>query len=50
MSLEILKYQRGTPDTAQPSNYGEGDRWQLCWPSYSPSCFYVKNGIVTAYN
>ncbi|MGM0934954.1 MAG: hypothetical protein ACQEWD_16085 [Bacteroidota bacterium] len=51
MSLEMLKYLRGEPDTSNPSNYGNGVEWQWCWNGYSPSCFYGKaDKIVTAYN
>jgi len=50
MSIEMLKYQRGLPDVANPSNYGNGTKWQWCWHDYTPSCFYGKNGVITAYN
>lgn len=50
MSLEMLKYQRGIPNRANPSNYGNGTNWQWCWDDYKPSCFYGKDGIITAYN
>lgn len=50
MSLDMLKYQRGLPDTANPSNYGNGTEWQWCWDDYTPSCFYGKDGVITAYN
>jgi beta-galactosidase/beta-glucuronidase len=50
MSLEMLKYQRGIPDRANPSNYGGGTKWQWCWDDYTPSCFYGKDGIISAYN
>ncbi len=51
MSLDMLKYQRGTPNHANPSNYGEGTNWQWCWDDYTPSCFYGGgDGIITSYN
>jgi hypothetical protein len=50
MSLEMLKYQRGNPNRANPSNYGNGVKWQWCWDDYTPSCFYGQDGIITAYN
>lgn len=51
MSLDMLKYERGTPNRANPSNYGNGNEWQWCWDDYTPSCFYGKdNGIITSYN
>ena len=51
MTLEMLKYLRGNPNSANPSNYGNGVRWQWCWDNYSPSCFYGNsNGIITSYN
>jgi hypothetical protein len=50
MSLEMLKYQRGIPNRANPSNYGNGTKWQWCWDDFTPSCFYGKDGIISAYN
>jgi len=50
MSIEMLKYQRGNPDSSNPSNYGNGTEWQWCWTDFSPSCFYGKDGIITAFN
>ena len=51
MSLEMLKYMRGQPDSANPSNYGSGTQWQWCWDDYTPSCFYGEDdGIITSYN
>jgi len=51
MNLDMLKYLRGNPNHANPSNYGNGTEWQWCWDDYSPSCFYGKDdGIITAYN
>jgi hypothetical protein len=52
MSLEMLKYKRGLPNNANPSNYGNGVQWQWCWSDYTPSCFYDNNndGLIDSYN
>ncbi len=51
MSIDMLKYERGNPTLANPSNYGNGVKWQWCWEGFTPSCFYGnENGIVTGYN
>ncbi len=52
MTLDMLKYKRGLPDSANPSNYGSGTEWQWCWSDYTPSCFYDKNddGVIDSYN
>jgi hypothetical protein len=51
MSFEMLKYQRGKPNSANPSNYGNGTSYQWCWNDYTPRCFYGgEDGIITAYN
>lgn len=51
MSLDMLKFLRGNPNQANPSNYGNGVNWQWCWDNYTPSCFYGSDdGIVTSYN
>ena len=51
MSLDMLKYLRGAPNSSNPSNYGNGVKWQWCWNNRSPSCFYGESdGIITAYN
>lgn len=51
MSLDMVKAERGTPNDANPSNYGSGRQWQWCWHDYTPSCFYGSdNGIITGYN
>jgi hypothetical protein len=51
MSIEMLKSQRGNPDSANPSDYGKGVQWQWCWHDYTPSCYYGgENGIITSYN
>ncbi|HAH55033.1 MAG TPA: hypothetical protein DCM02_07040 [Flavobacterium sp.] len=51
MKYEMLVYQRGKPNTVNPSNYGNGIEYQCCWDDYSPSCFYMKeDDIIYAYN
>jgi len=51
MSLDMLKANRGQPNSANPSNFGNGTNWQWCWHDYTPSCFYGgSDGIVTSYN
>ena len=51
MTLNMLKSQRGNPNTANPSNYGNGVQWQWCWSYSTPSCFYGNSDeIITAYN
>jgi len=52
MSYEMIKYLRGLPNSANPSNYGAGTEWQWCWYDSTPSCFYDKNndGLVDMYN
>jgi hypothetical protein len=51
MDLNMLKAERGTPSSANPSNYGGKTQWQWCWDNYTPSCFYgERDGIITAYN
>ena len=51
MSIGMLKYQRGTADHVNPSNYGSRVQYQWCWDDYSPSCFYGgEDGIITSYN
>lgn len=52
MTIDMVKYQRGLPNSANPSNYGNGTQWQWCWFDYSPSCFYDddNDGIIDSYN
>lgn len=53
MSYDMLVVSYGgKPNRANPSNYGGGTRWQWCWNSYTPSCFYDDNGdgMVDSYN
>jgi hypothetical protein len=51
MSLDMLTYERGKPNSANPSDYGNGTQWQWGWDDYTPSYFYGgDDGIITAYN
>jgi len=53
MSTNMLMASYGSrPDSANPSNFGNGTRWQYCWHDYTPSCFYDDNddGIIDSYN
>lgn len=52
MHINMLKYKRGLPNSANPSNYGSVTHWQWCWYDYTPSCFYDNDGdgLVEAYN
>ena len=45
MDIQMLKYKRGLPNSANPSNYGGGvTQWQWCWDGWTPSCFYDNDG------
>ena len=51
MTYDMLVYRRGKPDSANPSNYGDGVQWQWCWFDRTPSCFYGHDdGIIYSYN
>ena len=53
MSYDMLVASYGKkPDSANPSNYGNGTKWQYCWTSMTPSCFYDDNNdkIIDSYN
>lgn len=52
MSLDMLKEERGIPNSANPSNYGSGTQWQWCWTYRTPSCFYDNDndGLIDSYN
>lgn len=52
MSINMVKYKRGLPQSVNTSNYGSGDRYQWCWDyKYNPQCFYGGvDGIVDSYN
>jgi uncharacterized membrane protein len=44
MDIDMLKYKRGLPNSANPSNYGGVTQWQWCWSDFTPSCFYDNDG------
>ena len=53
MGINMLKYKRGLPNSANPSNYGTGvTQWQWCWTDWTPSCFYDNDGdgLIDSYN
>lgn len=51
MSIDMLRYMNGKPNSSNPSNYGNGIEWQWCWDDITPSCFYGgDDGIITSYN
>ncbi len=53
MTYEMLVASYGRkPDSANPSNYGQGVSWQWCWYNSTPLCFYDSNddGIIDSYN
>lgn len=53
MSYDILVASYGSePNSANPSNYGSGIKWQWCWFNRTPSCFYDDNGdkLIDSYN
>jgi hypothetical protein len=51
MHIDMLKYMWGNPNSANPSNYGNGTQWQWCWDDRTPSCYYGgEDGIITSYN
>lgn len=52
MNYWLLVYRRGNPNSINPSNYGDGVRYQYCWYNYTPSCFYDENGdnLIDSYN
>lgn len=53
MTYDMLVASYGSkPNSANPSNYGGGTRWQWCWTNYTPSCFYDSNddGVIDSYN
>lgn len=52
MSIDMLKEERGLPNSANPSNYGSGTQWQWCWTYRSPMCFYDNDndGLIDSYN
>jgi hypothetical protein len=53
MSYDMLITSFGRkPDHANPSNYGGKTKWQYCWNSITPSCYYDNNndGIIESFN
>jgi hypothetical protein len=52
MQIQMVVYLRGQPNSATPSDYGNGVQWQWCWYGSTPSCFYDKDndGQIDAYN
>lgn len=52
MTYDMLVATQGKPDSANPSNYGSGNKMQYCWNGYTPDCFYDDNGdgVIDAYN
>ena len=52
MSYDMLVFQRGKPNSINPSNYGGETKYQYCWSNHTPSCFYDENGdkILDAFN
>lgn len=51
MYITMLHAMRGLPNHINPSNYGDGVRYQWCWDDYTPSCFYGgADGIITSFN
>jgi hypothetical protein len=52
MTYDMLVYERGNPNSINPSNYGNGTQYQYCWNYHTPRCFYDHNDddILDAYN
>jgi hypothetical protein len=52
MQIQMVVYLRGRPNSATPSDYGNGVQWQWCWHGSTPSCFYDNDndGKIDAYN
>lgn len=53
MHINMLKYRMGKPNSANPSNYGNGvTQWQWCWSDWTPSCYYDNDddGLIDSYN
>jgi hypothetical protein len=51
MSIKMVVYLRGLPDSKNISNYGKGNKYQYCWFDYDIGCFYTyEDQIVFAYN
>jgi len=51
MTIEMVKFERGLPNSVNVSNYGNGNEYQACWEDYTPSCFYFySDHVIYAYN
>lgn len=52
MSYDMLVYLMGKPNNINPSDYGNGIKYQYCWTDHNPGCFYDHNddGIIDSYN
>ena len=51
MSIDMVVYERGLPNSKNVSNYGNGNQYQYGWEDYETQFFYCNDdGIVTAYN
>lgn len=52
MPYEMLVYKIGKPNSINPSNYGNGNRYQYCWDNRNPGCFYDNNedGLIDSWN
>lgn len=52
MTYDMLIFQRGKPNSINPSNYGGETRYQYCWYDSTPSCFYDNDNddIMDAFN
>jgi hypothetical protein len=49
MTLEMLKYEKGSLPNPHISNYGNGNEYRYCYDD--GTCFYCKSdGIITSYN
>ncbi|CAN5749775.1 hypothetical protein BH11PAT2_BH11PAT2_01550 [soil metagenome] len=53
MTYDMLVYERGKPQSVNPSDYGSGVRYQYCWnDNITPRCFYDDNddNVIDSYN
>jgi len=52
MTTEMMVASLGRPDSAKPSNYGNGRQWQYCYTDGWFQCLYDQNddGIIDSYN
>jgi len=44
MTYNMLLYERGKPNSINPSNYGGVTKYQYCWTNHTPMCFYDNDG------